>query len=101
MSAKLKLCPFCGSAGQLTEAPDYDWVVSCASCSAYVEWQPSKEAALDAWNRRALPTREEIATLLCGRRSGGCICASEARSSICPSRLDDADAILALLRGES
>ena len=61
-------------------------------------WRCAIEAA---WNRRAPSvTREEIARLLCSRHAGGCVCASEDRSSTCPSRLDDVDAILALFGGE-
>ena len=40
-------------------------------------------------------TREEVARRFCAKLIGCCICAFDARSETCLSRLADADAILA------
>lgn len=102
MIEEMKRCD-CGAAGlmRVSVRGFQCMCVNSATCGARTAWFDSDDDAERAWNRRAPSvTREEIARLLCSRHAGGCVCASEERSSTCPSRLDDADAILALLRGE-
>ncbi len=53
--AKLKPCPFCGksSAIYVEQETEEQWFVICYDCSASGPYMQSKQAALDAWNKRS------------------------------------------------
>ena len=57
-SSLLKDCPFCGNEVGVYERGGYDdyetyWVIECDVCEAGMECFETREAAIDAWNRRA------------------------------------------------
>lgn len=52
----LKPCPFCGGKAKICSADFNSAFVKCANivgCGCKFEWFDSKEAAIEAWNRRA------------------------------------------------
>lgn len=51
----LKECPFCGNEAKLFFGMGEMWGVTCKSehCGAIPAWHKTKEAAAEAWNRRA------------------------------------------------
>ena len=59
--AELKSCPFCGGEAYLFEASEsvwdlkpHDFTVICRTCRAGIHrYFPTKEEAIEAWNRRA------------------------------------------------
>ena len=46
---KLKPCPFCGGEAHLMH--DGHWI-SCEGCQAESGYRPTRETAIEAWNRR-------------------------------------------------
>ena len=54
MVNKLKPCPFCGSGNCIyAEQEGEAWFLYCCNCHASGPYVPSKEEAIEAWNRRA------------------------------------------------
>ena len=53
MKVELKPCPFCGGEVIIYLLGSGEWVSECKSCGATVPEQDTKEAAVEAWNRRA------------------------------------------------
>lgn len=51
----LQPCPFCGNKAKLFFGMGEMWGVTCKSehCGAIPAWHKTKEAAAEAWNRRA------------------------------------------------
>lgn len=53
MVNKLKPCPFCGSGNCIyAEQEGEAWFLYCCNCHASGPYVPSKEEAIEAWNRR-------------------------------------------------
>ena len=51
---ELKPCPFCGGEADLTHYEIDGYLALCTKCDAMIEnWFEAKEAAIEAWNRRA------------------------------------------------
>lgn len=53
MSEELKPCPFCGRNGRFSYGCGYE--IYCEECGSRVETYPSKEQAIEMWNRRPSP----------------------------------------------
>lgn len=70
----LEPCPHCGNDGsgpiehalQICHSENYpradSWSVQCDKCSATMGYSDSEEEAIEAWNRRAFPQRQDIST---------------------------------------
>ena len=100
-------CPFCGAGTWVrmtTVSPRSGWEVSCTKCGAMMTSYETDAEAITAWNRRALPTREEVAMLLYERRTGGSWPFSGVWDNESEKTRDmwrgDADAVLALIWSE-
>ena len=48
---ELKKCPFCGGEAELEWEGD-SYVISCKECNAEMAFEPTRESAVEAWNRR-------------------------------------------------
>lgn len=55
MSEELKPCPFCGSENAAPYAVKSCHSVLCVACGGEGPEAESEAAAIEAWNRRALP----------------------------------------------
>ena len=52
--AKLKPCPFCEGVGlYIHQETEEQWLVVCLDCGASGPEGASKQAAIDAWNKRS------------------------------------------------
>lgn len=56
MSDKLKPCPFCGGTPIVSGCDDTLWSVICKKCAASIDYNETKQEAIEAWNRRVEPT---------------------------------------------
>ena len=57
MSDKLNPCPFCGGKAILSEDKRYNvHSVFCNECYIETSLQNTEQEAIDAWNRRVMPT---------------------------------------------
>ena len=56
MSDKLKPCPFCGGTPIVSGCDDTLWSVICKKCAASIDYNETKQEAIEAWNRRVQPT---------------------------------------------
>lgn len=54
-SSLLKDCPFCGNEVGVYERGSHEiyWAIECDVCEAGMECFETREAAIDAWNKRA------------------------------------------------
>ena len=50
---ELKPCPFCGGEYVIKKLILSARFIRCDSCSAETTWFPTKQEAIEAWNRRA------------------------------------------------
>ena len=55
MSDKLKPCPFCGGHAIIDGCDDTLWSVICKKCAASIDYNETKQDAIEAWNRRIEP----------------------------------------------
>ena len=62
MSDKLKPCPFCGGTPIVSGCDDTLWSVICKKCAASIDYNETKQEAIEEWNRRVQPmfTPDEI-----------------------------------------
>lgn len=60
MSETLKPCPFCGGEASVKMwcEPDTPFLVMCESCKASVKDYATEAEAIEAWNRRTIPSAE-------------------------------------------
>lgn len=56
MNDKLKPCPFCGGTPIVSGCDDTLWSVICKKCAASIDYNETKQEAIDAWNSRVQPT---------------------------------------------
>ena len=56
MSDKLKPCPFCGGTPIVSGCDDTLWSVICKKCAASIDYNETKQEAIEEWNRRVQPT---------------------------------------------
>lgn len=56
MSDKLKPCPFCGGTPIVSGCDDTLWSVICKKCAASIDYNETKQEAIEAWNSRIEPT---------------------------------------------
>ena len=92
-SETLKACPLCGSAEFPPSVVDSSrgWSVHCVQCGCGTDWRVTKHEAVFAWNRRSLPSREEIEKAIRAGQNAG-------PYNVAPS-LRAADAVLRLMGG--
>ena len=66
MNEKLKPCPFCGGEAEIVEdrlyGEDY-YAGRCKSCAATSIFEFTKEEAVDKWNRRNYPEKQDSSNL--------------------------------------
>ena len=55
MSDKLKPCPFCGGKAIVSGCDDTLWSVICKKCAASIDYNETKQEAIEEWNRRVQP----------------------------------------------
>ena len=56
MSDKLKPCPFCGGKAIVSGCDDTLWSVICKKCAASIDYNETKQEAIESWNLRIEPT---------------------------------------------
>lgn len=62
MNCELKPCPFCGGTPIVSGCDDTLWSVICKKCAASIDYNETKQEAIEAWNRRVQPpfTSDEL-----------------------------------------
>ena len=93
MSDKLKPCPFCGGEAIIEGCDDTLWSVICKKCAASIDYNETKQEAIEAWNRRVQPsfTPDELDAI---RRNVRDRRAERELSKIEQSIIDKCDAVL-------
>ena len=56
MNDELKPCPFCGGTPIVSGCDDTLWSVICKKCAASIDYNETKQEAIEEWNRRVQPT---------------------------------------------
>lgn len=56
MNYELKPCPFCGGEAIVSGCDDTLWSVICKKCAASIDYNETKQEAIEAWNRRVQPS---------------------------------------------
>ena len=62
----LKPCPFCGGEAELVKAHFFGgdlYAGRCGNCAATSEFEATKEEAVDKWNRRNYPEKQDSSKL--------------------------------------
>ena len=96
MSDKLKPCPFCGGKAIIDGCDDTLWSVICKKCAASIDYNETKQEAIEAWNRRVQPTftPDELDAIRRNVR-GNCVLLVREFSKIEQSIIDKCNAALA------